>query len=177
MWGGVRWCPGQAVLERRAGVGGGWVPEAVAGLGAVAAGEPAEGVVTGAAGGGGGKTVLVFPGQGSQWAGMGARAGGVLAVVRGVAGGVRAGAGAVYGVGDLLEVIGQVPGAPGLDRVDGVQPVSWAVMVGLAGVWQALGCGPDAVVGHSQGEIAAACVAGVLSLEDARRRWWRCGAS
>ena len=56
-----------------------------------------------------------------------------------------------------------------LDRVDVVQPALWAVMVSLAAVWQAAGVVPDAVVGHSQGEIAAAYVAGVLSLEDAAR--------
>ena len=50
-----------------------------------------------------------------------------------------------------------------------VQPALWAVMVSLAAVWQAAGVIPDAVVGHSQGEIAAACVAGILSLEDAAR--------
>ncbi len=50
-----------------------------------------------------------------------------------------------------------------------VQPVSWAVMVSLAAVWESLGVRPDAVLGHSQGEIAAACVSGALSLEDAAR--------
>ena len=50
-----------------------------------------------------------------------------------------------------------------------VQPAQFAVMVGLAAVWASVGCAPDAVVGHSQGEIAAACVAGALSLEDAAR--------
>ena len=62
-----------------------------------------------------------------------------------------------------------VPGAPGLDRVDVVQPVLWAVMVSLAALWRSVGVVPDAVIGHSQGEIAAACVAGALSLEDAAR--------
>ncbi|KOX04334.1 acyltransferase domain-containing protein, partial [Streptomyces sp. NRRL B-3648] len=56
-----------------------------------------------------------------------------------------------------------------LGRVDVVQPASFAVMVGLAAVWASVGVVPDAVVGHSQGEIAAACVAGALSLEDAAR--------
>ncbi|KOX04336.1 acyltransferase domain-containing protein, partial [Streptomyces sp. NRRL B-3648] len=56
-----------------------------------------------------------------------------------------------------------------LGRVDVVQPASFAVMVGLAAVWASVGVVPDAVAGHSQGEIAAACVAGALSLEDAAR--------
>uniref|UniRef100_UPI0028708EB9 type I polyketide synthase n=1 Tax=Streptomyces lydicus TaxID=47763 RepID=UPI0028708EB9 len=57
----------------------------------------------------------------------------------------------------------------GLDRVDVVQPVTWAVMVSLAQLWHSVGVVPDAVVGHSQGEIAAAVVAGGLSLEDGAR--------
>ena len=56
-----------------------------------------------------------------------------------------------------------------LDRVDVVQPVLFAVMVSLAAQWRALGVHPDAVLGHSQGEIAAAYVAGALSLRDAAK--------
>ncbi|MGW5639849.1 beta-ketoacyl synthase N-terminal-like domain-containing protein, partial [Streptomyces sp. NPDC003832] len=56
-----------------------------------------------------------------------------------------------------------------LRRVDVVQPVLWAVMVSLAALWESLGVEPSAVVGHSQGEIAAAAVVGALSLEDAAR--------
>jgi acyl transferase domain-containing protein len=68
---------------------------------------------------------------------------------------------------NLLEVIGEAPGAPGLEAEDVLQPVLWAVSVALAEVWQAAGVVPDAVAGHSQGEIAAATVAGMLSLQDA----------
>ena len=70
---------------------------------------------------------------------------------------------------DLSEVLAGADGAPGLDAVEVVQPALWAVMVSLAAAWQAAGVAPDAVVGHSQGEIAAATVAGILSLEDAAR--------
>jgi acyl transferase domain-containing protein len=49
------------------------------------------------------------------------------------------------------------------------QPVLWAVMVALAEAWQSLGVVPDAVAGHSQGEIAAAAVAGILPLTEAAR--------
>ncbi|MGC5413352.1 acyltransferase domain-containing protein, partial [Streptomyces sp. DT225] len=55
------------------------------------------------------------------------------------------------------------------DRVDVVQPVLWAVMVSLAAVWESFGVRPAAVVGHSQGEIAAAVVSGALSVEDGAR--------
>nr|UYV85220.1 polyketide synthase [Streptomyces sp. AJS327] len=50
-----------------------------------------------------------------------------------------------------------------------VQPVLWAVMVSLAEVWRGVGVVGDVVVGHSQGEIAAAVVAGRLSVEDGAR--------
>ncbi|AZK98168.1 hypothetical protein B7R87_32965 [Streptomyces tsukubensis] len=60
-------------------------------------------------------------------------------------------------------------GHHGFEAAGIVQPALWAVMVSLAAVWQAAGVEPDAVVGHSQGEIAAAAVAGILSLDDAAK--------
>ncbi|WP_238413012.1 type I polyketide synthase, partial [Saccharothrix deserti] len=137
------------------------------GLDPLARGEESPEVVTGRADVEG-KVVFVFPGQGSQWAGMGAElleSSPVFA--RRMAECARALAPFVDW--SLLDVVRQVDGAPSLDRVDVVQPVSFAVMVSLAELWRASGVRPDAVVGHSQGEIAAACVAGALTLSDACR--------
>ncbi|WP_035870486.1 type I polyketide synthase [Kitasatospora cheerisanensis] len=133
-------------------------------LDALAAGEPAPGAVQDRARGG--RTVFVFPGQGSQWAGMAAAA---LDASPAFADAVAACERALAPHTDwsLTEVLRGAPGAPTLDRVDVVQPVLFAVMVALAAHWRDTGITPDAVVGHSQGEIAAACVAGALTLDDA----------
>ncbi|GAA3354709.1 hypothetical protein GCM10017744_014050 [Streptomyces antimycoticus] len=109
--------------------------------------------------------VLVFPGQGSQWAGMGAELLEVSPVFAARVGECER-ALAPYVEWSLMDVLRGVEGAADLGRVDVVQPVLWAVMVSLAGVWAGYGVRPAAVVGHSQGEIAAAVVAGALSLED-----------
>ena len=156
----------RAVFGHRAVITGSDRDELAAGLAAVAAGQPAAGVTTGTAGPG--RTVFVFPGQGSQWAGMGRE----LAASSPVFAARLAECGralAPYVDWTLEEVLAGADGAPGLDRADVVQPALWAVMVSLAALWQAAGITPDAVVGHSQGEIAAACVAGILSLDDAAR--------
>src|SRR4051812_10966612 len=114
------------------------------------------------------RTVFVFPGQGSQWAGMAAGLLESSAVFRARMEECEA---ALARTVDwsLRDVIRGAPGAPGLERVDVVQPALFAVMVSLAAVWESFGVVPDAVAGHSQGEIAAACVAGALSLDDAAR--------
>ncbi|MFI1583927.1 type I polyketide synthase [Embleya sp. NPDC020630] len=129
-----------------------------------AAGAAVAGVVEGQAAATG-KVVFVFPGQGAQWAGMALE---LIASVPEFAVSIRdcERAFAPYVDWSLREVLGD-PTA--LERVDVVQPALFAVMVSLARLWRSCGVEPAAVVGHSQGEIAAACVAGALSLDDAAR--------
>ncbi|WP_033261138.1 type I polyketide synthase [Amycolatopsis vancoresmycina] len=150
----------RASLPHRAVV----VGDLAAGLTALAAGTPAANVVTGVAEAPG-KVALVFPGQGSQWPGMAlelAESSPVFAAR------LDECATALESFVDwsLRDVLAD---AAALDRVDVVQPALFAVMVSLAELWRSFGVVPDAVVGHSQGEIAAAVVSGALSLEDGAR--------
>ncbi len=137
--------------------------ELAAGLEKFAAGD-ASGAVQGRADTSG--VVFVFPGQGSQWEGMALDLIDSSDVFRAA---VRECEEALAAHVDwsLTAVLRGEPGAPSLDRVDVVQPVLFSVMVALARLWQSLGVRPAAVIGHSQGEIAAAHIAGALTLEDA----------
>ncbi|MEV0391448.1 acyltransferase domain-containing protein, partial [Nonomuraea sp. NPDC050643] len=117
---------------------------------------------------GSGGTVFVFPGQGGQWPGMGRRLYAASPVFREHLD-ACAEALAPYTDWSLLDVLHQRDHAPSLDRVDVVQPALFAIMVALARLWQHHGIHPDAVIGHSQGEIAAAHIAGALTLQDAAR--------
>ncbi|MFD8383026.1 SDR family NAD(P)-dependent oxidoreductase [Streptomyces sp. NPDC059679] len=113
-----------------------------------------------------GKLAFVFPGQGAQWAGMArdllARSALFADEFDRCDAALRP-----YTDWSVTAVLRGDAQAPPLERVDVVQPVLFAVMVSLAALWRARGVRPDAVVGHSQGEVAAACVAGSLSLHDA----------
>ncbi|WP_052172659.1 type I polyketide synthase [Nocardia sp. BMG111209] len=114
-----------------------------------------------------GRTAFVFPGQGTQWAGM--------------ARDLLAGSAEFRAEFELCDkAFGAYTGWSLVDRLETltpadlidfpvVQPLLFATMVGLAAVWRAAGVTPDAVVGHSQGEIAAAYCAGVLELSDAAK--------
>ncbi|GAA3354229.1 hypothetical protein GCM10017744_011210 [Streptomyces antimycoticus] len=122
------------------------------------AGGGASGLVEGVARRSAG-VVFVFPGQGSQWVGMAA---GLLDASPVFARRIEECAAALAPFVDwsLVEVLrGGEGAAAALERVDVVQPVLWAVMVSLAELWRSYGVEPAAVIGHSQGEIAAACVA------------------
>ncbi|WBP85582.1 SDR family NAD(P)-dependent oxidoreductase [Kitasatospora cathayae] len=116
----------------------------------------------------GARPVFVFPGQGSQWTGMALE---LLESSPVFAARIEEcdRAFAPYLDWSLTGVLRGAEGTPSLDRVDVLQPALFAVMLGLAEVWRACGIQPAAVVGHSQGEVAAAVVAGALSLPDAAR--------
>ncbi|MEU8250474.1 type I polyketide synthase [Nonomuraea sp. NPDC048916] len=164
---GLSLVTGRASFDRRAVLLARDRDEAEVRLRALAAGDSPRGVVSGLADVRG-KTVFVFPGQGSQWPGMAAA---LLAESEVFAERLHECEEALRGSVDwrVTAVLRGEPGTPPADRVDVVQPALWAVMVSLAAVWRAHGVEPDVVIGHSQGEIAAACVAGLLSLEDAAR--------
>ncbi|MCX2731061.1 SDR family NAD(P)-dependent oxidoreductase [Saccharopolyspora sp. NFXS83] len=158
----------RANLAHRAVVLGEGIGELTAELAALADGRPGAATVLGTPGDPGRGVVFAFPGQGAYWPGMGAE---LLESSPVFAESVAVCQAALepYVDWSLREVLAGAPGAPGLDRIDVAQPALWAFMVSLAEVWRAHGIRPAAVVGHSQGEVAAACVAGALSIEDGAR--------
>ncbi|MBF6330414.1 type I polyketide synthase [Nocardia transvalensis] len=157
----------RSVFEYRGVVVGADRDELVDGVAALGGGVPSGSVVSGVARSGV-RVVFVFAGQGSQWVGMGRELAACCPVFAARLAECAA-ALAPFVDWSLTDVLSGVEGAPELVAADVVQPVLWAVMVSLAAVWEAAGVRPDAVVGHSQGEIAAATVAGMLSLEDGAR--------
>ncbi|MEM7355180.1 MAG: acyltransferase domain-containing protein, partial [Acidobacteriota bacterium] len=109
-----------------------------------------------------------FPGQGGQWAGMGRRLLAREPVFRQ----------AIERCDEAMRphvawsLLAEMEGREGTDPptdIDVVQPLLFALEVGLAALWRSWGIEPDAVIGHSMGEVAAAHVAGALSLDDAAR--------
>jgi epothilone polyketide synthase E len=112
------------------------------------------------------RVVFVFPGQGSQWLGMGR---GLLRSSPAFGRAVEACDQALreHVRWSLVDQLTAEETASRLGEIDVVQPVLWAVQVALAAHWRACGIEPAAVVGHSMGEIAAAHVAGALTLSDA----------
>ncbi|KOV94443.1 modular polyketide synthase [Streptomyces sp. NRRL B-1140] len=159
----------RSMFEHRAVLLSGSRDETLAGLGTLAAGGDPARAVRGTTAGRTGPVVFVFPGQGSQWLGMGRR---LYAESDVFARSVDACARALEPWLDwsLLDLVTGADTAPSLEGGDSVvQPALFAMMVSLARVWESLGVVPDAVVGHSQGEIAAACASGALGLQDAAR--------
>ena len=112
------------------------------------------------------KIVFVFPGQGSQWLGMGKSLLATEPVFRTVLEACDAAIRVESGF-SVLEQLAASEVESRMAEIDVVQPLLFALEVALAGWWQSWGVTPDCVVGHSMGEVAAAHVAGMLTLQDA----------
>ncbi|MEV5840155.1 acyltransferase domain-containing protein [Nocardia sp. NPDC052112] len=115
-----------------------------------------------------GPAVFIYPGHGGQWVGMGRE---LLASSAVFARSIATCEAALqpWTGWSVSAVLRQDAGAPALETVDIVQPALFAIMVSLTELWKSFGVVPAAVVGHSQGEVAAAYVAGALSLDDAAK--------
>jgi acyl transferase domain-containing protein/acyl carrier protein len=133
--------------------------EFISGLTGFAEGRPSSAVVRGTAAQSGGGLAMLFSGQGSQRVGMGGGLAEVFPVFDDAVEEVVSWCGGW--LGDVLR------GEVGLDRTECVQPALFAVGLGLFRLWESWGVIPDFVAGHSVGELVAACVSGVLSVEDA----------
>jgi acyl transferase domain-containing protein/thioesterase domain-containing protein len=158
----------RSAFESRAVVVGEGREELLGGLAMLAREELGAGVVQGVAADAASRVAFVLPGHGSQWAGMASE---LLDGSPAFARHMRA---CEQALAPELEwsptgVLRGEAGAPPLEGIDVVQPVLFAMMVSLAGLWGDCGVRAGAVVGHSQGEIVAAHLAGGLSLVDAAR--------
>nr|WP_274532251.1 type I polyketide synthase [Ktedonobacter racemifer] len=120
------------------------------------------------------KIAWIFPGQGSQWLGMGrdllAQEPAFRAAIEDCDRVMRN-----YVDWSLLDLLQTNEDSARLDEIDVIQPTLFAIEIALAALWRSWGVEPDAVVGHSMGETAAAYIAGALSLEDAA--WIICSRS
>ncbi len=154
----------RSVFDHRAVVTGADREQLIAGLIELAAGEPGAGLVVGRAHFLG-KVAFVFPGQGSQWLGMGRQ------LYEHFPAFAQAFDEAVAALDPKLRLpLRQViwgSDAALLQSTEFTQPALFAVEVALAALLRRCGVVPDVVMGHSVGEITAAYVAGVLSLPDA----------
>ncbi|MEU9481763.1 beta-ketoacyl synthase N-terminal-like domain-containing protein [Streptomyces sp. NPDC048191] len=140
--------------------------ELAARLRALADGQPVVGGGVREAGfGTGRRTAFVFPGQGSQWLGMGRV---LLRTSEAFRAALHACDKAVESeLGWSVEELLTGPAQEFPAGVENVQPALWAMQVAIAAAWRERGVDPDICVGHSMGEVAAAQVSGALSLEDA----------
>jgi len=155
--------------NHRVAIAGGSIPDIEARLNAFLNRESSAFISCGQRPGGSRpKVVFVFPGHGSQWLGMGKA---LLETepefrktIEECDRVIRAEAG-----WSVIEELNADADTTRLDQVDVIQPLLFALEVALARLWRSWGVEPDAVVGHSMGEVAAAYTCGALSLEDAAK--------
>ncbi|QRR36010.1 SDR family NAD(P)-dependent oxidoreductase [Hydrogenophaga sp. YM1] len=116
------------------------------------------------------RIAFICPGQGAQWDGMARELMAREPVFKAALERCDAAA-RPYVDWSIVEQLALEPGDPKhlLERIDVIQPVLVAIALAYAELWRSLGVRPDAVVGHSMGEVAAACIAGALSLDEAMR--------
>jgi myxalamid-type polyketide synthase MxaD len=150
--------------EHRLAVAGRNSRDLIAGLDAFVAGDEHPAVVVGDASSTRRELVFVFPGQGSQWPGMARQLLATEAAFRDAIARCEC-AFAPYVDWSLVDQLRADQSR--LDEIDVIQPVLFAIQVALAALWRSWGVEANAVVGHSMGEVAAAHVAGILSLDDA----------
>ncbi|MEZ4297754.1 MAG: acyltransferase domain-containing protein [Polyangiaceae bacterium] len=156
-------------LDHRAAIVASTREELIAGLDALAKGTPTPGTITGRASKSArAGAVFVFPGQGSQWVGMGRQLLAREPVFREAIAACDAAIARESGFSVIAE-IGADAETSQLGRIGVVQPFLFAIEVALAALWRSRGVQPACVIGHSMGEVAAAHVAGMLSLEDAAK--------
>lgn len=155
----------RAALRHRVAIAGSDAAELAEQLRAFAARVDAQDDAARPISGDGPQLVMVFPGQGSQWHGMGRRLYEVEPVFRASLDATSAAVEAETGwsVTELL-LRGDESMRLGIERI---QPTLFAIEVALAQLWTSYGLAPAVCLGHSMGEVAAAHIAGVLSLEDA----------
>lgn len=138
-------------------------------LAAYAAGDLPQGVNIGSTRGRADKDIVfVYTGMGPQWWGMGYELMQTEPIFRAVIEDCeRIYSG--FGGGSLLELFAEAGSGEPMNEPIHAQPANFALQIALTAVWRAYGLQPSALVGHSVGEIAAAYVAGALTLEDALR--------
>ncbi|MFF0885053.1 SDR family NAD(P)-dependent oxidoreductase [Streptomyces sp. NPDC003456] len=155
-------------FESRAAVTADSLDQLVEALRALADGRPHPALTHGTATPRG-KVVFVFPGQGTDWEGMGSALLEQSDAFRDTVTACDAALRPYTGWSVLERLRGEHSGSLPLERLDVVQPVLFAMYVALAAAWRSLGLEPAAVVGHSQGEVAAAVVSGALTLDEGAR--------
>ena len=139
--------------------------EAIEGLAALAADQPAATVTAPRDRRCGPGTVFVYSGQGSQWIGMGRQLIAEEPVFAAAIAELEPEFTAHTGF-SLEEALASGYGVQGVDRI---QPVLVGFQLALTRLWRSYGVEPDAVIGHSMGEVSAAVVAGALSVSDGLR--------